>query len=544
MSHSDRDERERQRQIVSTRPQRPLRTRVGALAAEILAETGAPMLTLAGDPDTEITGLSLSSQRILGGDLYAALPGSRVHGIEYVEQAVAAGAVAILTDQQGVDRVRPNAPVLAGVPVLLAEDPRRLLGRLAARIYGDPASSMRMIGVTGTQGKTTTTRLIAGGLETAGVRTGVIGTVGTRVAGRDVKTALTTPEAPDLHALFGVMREAGVETCAIEVSSHALVMGRVDGVVYDVAVFLNLGRDHLDFHRDLEDYYRAKASLFTPERARLGIVCIDDEHGQRLVREATIPILTFSIRDARLGSRLGRKADWRATNIHLEADGSTFTAVGPTGRYDVRVPLAGDFNVSNALAAVAAVAEAGLDVGAFAAALGVSGGVPGRLERIDEGQDFTVVVDYAHKPDAVEAAIRTLRPLTDGRVITVLGAGGDRDPGKRPIMGEIAARLSDVLVVTDDNPRTEDPGAIRAAMLEGAGGGRAEVREIGDRREAIATAVAAATTGDIVLIAGKGHESGQTVGELTHPFDDREVAREVLRARQEAPAADAEGGDR
>jgi UDP-N-acetylmuramoyl-L-alanyl-D-glutamate--2,6-diaminopimelate ligase len=528
MNHADREQRERQRQIATTRPQRPPRTRVGTLAAEILAGTGAPMLTLAGDPDTEVTGLSLSSQRILDGDLYAALPGSRAHGIEYVEDAVAAGAVAILTDQEGIGRVRPNAPVLAGVPVLLAEDPRRLLGRLAARIYGDPAVGMAMIGVTGTQGKTTTTRLIAGGLEAADVRAGVIGTVGTRVAGRDLKTALTTPEAPDLQALFGVMRESGVDACAMEVSSHALVMGRVDGVVYDVAVFLNLGRDHLDFHADLEDYYRAKASLFTPQRARLGLVSIDDEHGRRLAREAEIPIRTFSIHDTRLGTR----ADWRARAIHLEADGSTFTAVGPTGRYDVRVPLPGDFNVSNALAAVAAVAEAGLDAEAFAAALGSSGGVPGRLERIDEGQDFTVVVDYAHKPDAVEAAIRTLRPLTDGRVITVLGAGGDRDPGKRPIMGEIAARLSDVLLVTDDNPRTEDPAAIRAAVLAGAaGGGRAEVREIGDRREAIGAAVAAAASGDIVLIAGKGHESGQTVGERTHPFDDRDVAREVLRAR-------------
>lgn len=539
MNHADREQRERQRQVASTRPQRPPRTRVGALAAEILADTGDPMLTLAGDPATEVTGLSLSSQRILDGDLYAALPGSKVHGIEYVEDAVAAGAVAILTDQEGIGRVRPQAPVLAGVPVLLAAEPRRLLGRLAARIYGDPATGMRMIGVTGTQGKTTTTRLISGGLETAGVAAGVIGTVGTRVAGRDVRTALTTPEAPDLHALFGLMRESGVEACAMEVSSHALVMGRVDGVVYDVAVFLNLGRDHLDFHADLEDYYRAKASLFTPQRARLGLVSIDDEHGRRLAGEAPIPIRTFSIRDDARGSG---KADWRARDIRLEAEGSTFTAVGPAGRYDVRVPLAGDFNVSNALAAVAAVAEAGLDAAAFAAALGESGGVPGRLERIDEGQDFTVVVDYAHKPDAVEAAIRTLRPLTEGRVITVLGAGGDRDPGKRPIMGEIAARLSDVLVVTDDNPRTEDPAAIRAAMLAGASGGRAEVREIGDRHAAITAALAAAAPGDIVLIAGKGHESGQTVGDRTHPFDDRDVAREVLRAQAANPAEAAASG--
>lgn len=521
MTHPDREQRERQREVALTRPQRPPHTRVGALAAEMLAETGEPLLTLAGDPDTEVTGLSLSSQRILPGDLYAALPGSRVHGIEYVEDAVAAGAVAILTDQSGIERVRPNAPVLAGVPVLLAEDPRRWLGRLAARIYGDPATAIRLIGVTGTQGKTTTTRLVTAGLEAAGVTAGVIGTVGTRVAGRDVRTSLTTPEAPDLHALFAMMREQQVQACAMEVSSHALVMGRVDGVVFDVAVFLNLGRDHLDFHKDLEDYYRAKASLFEPERARLGLVNVDDEHGRRLAREAVIPVLTFSAQ--------GAEADWRAEEVHLEPDGSTFVAVGPQGRFEVRVPLPGDFNVSNALAAVAAVAEAGLDAGAFAEALGGSGGVPGRLERVDEGQDFTVVVDYAHKPDAVEAAIRTLRPLTGGRIITVLGAGGDRDRGKRPLMGEIAARLSDVLLVTDDNPRTEDPAAIRAEVLAGASrGGRAQVREVGDRRAAIAEAIGTASAGDIVLIAGKGHETGQTVGERTHPFDDREVAREVL----------------
>jgi UDP-N-acetylmuramoyl-L-alanyl-D-glutamate--2,6-diaminopimelate ligase len=539
MSNPDRERRERQRQIASTRPQRPPRTRIGALVAEIIAETGEPMLTVTGDVDTEVTGLSLSSQRILEGDLYAALPGSHVHGITYAEDAVAEGAVAILTDPAGLAQVLPNSPVFAGVPVLVADDPRRLMGRLAARIYGDPTAGLTMIGVTGTQGKTTTTRLISGGLETAEIAAGVIGTVGTRIAGRDVKTALTTPEAPDLQALFAVMRESGVAACAMEVSSHALVMGRVDGITYDVAVFLNLGRDHLDFHRDLEDYYRAKASLFTPERARLAIINIDDEHGRRLASEATIPVRTFSIRSGGLLRGRGHKADWRARNIHLEADGSTFTAVGPTGRYDVRVPLAGDFNVSNALAAVAAVAEAGLDVEAYVAGLSASGGVPGRLERIDEGQDFTVVVDYAHKPDAVEAAIRTLRPLTSGRVITVIGAGGDRDAGKRPIMGEIAARLSDVLVVTDDNPRTEDPGPIRAAILEGARGGRAELREIGDRREAIIDAVCEAGTGDIVLIAGKGHETGQTVGERTSPFDDREVAREVLRARLAEEAAPA-----
>jgi UDP-N-acetylmuramoyl-L-alanyl-D-glutamate--2,6-diaminopimelate ligase len=326
----------------------------------------------------------------------------------------------------------------------------------------------------------------------------------------------------------------------MEVSSHALVQGRVDGVVFDVAVFLNLGRDHLDFHLDLEDYYQAKASLFTPARARKALVCVDDEHGRRLARETALPVRTFSTQ--------GAKADWKARQVQLGAEGSTFTLVGPRTRVDVRCPLPGDFNVANAVAALAACGEAGLDVAAVAAAMGATGGVPGRLERIGlpdwPEQPFTVVVDYAHKPDAVEAAIRTLRPLTDGRLILVLGAGGDRDPGKRPIMGEIGARLADVLVVTDDNPRTEDPARIRAAVLADTGGRRAEVHEIGDRRTAIATAVGAAEPGDIVLIAGKGHETGQEIFGVVQPFDDRVVAREALAAAKQRGVGGASSADR
>jgi UDP-N-acetylmuramoyl-L-alanyl-D-glutamate--2,6-diaminopimelate ligase len=295
-------------------------------------------------------------------------------------------------------------------------------------------------------------------------------------------------------------------------------MGRVDGVVFDVAVFLNLGRDHLDFHADVEDYFRAKASLFTPGRARLGLVNVDDEHGRRLVDEATIPVRTFA---------LDRDADWRATDVVLRPDGSSFTVVDPDGRtFPAGCPLPGDFNVANTLAAVAAAGEAGLDAPEVAACIAAGAGVPGRLERIEAGQDFVVVVDYAHKPDAVEAAIATLRPLTDGRVIVVLGAGGDRDAGKRPIMAGIAARLADLLVVTDDNPRTEDPAAIRAAMLAGVTEG--EAVEVDDRRLAIREAVRRARPGDIVLIAGKGHETGQEVHGVVHPFDDRDVAREEL----------------
>ncbi|WP_148614690.1 UDP-N-acetylmuramoyl-L-alanyl-D-glutamate--2,6-diaminopimelate ligase [Nocardioides rubriscoriae] len=510
---------------MSTRPQHPLRTPLHDVADAV---AGA---RLVGDGAAQVTGLTLSTQRVEPGDLYAALPGSRAHGAEFAAAAVAAGAVAVLTDEAGLERA-----VAAGVPVVVVERPRAALGGLAALLNGDPASAMAMIGVTGTQGKTTTTRLAEAGLAGAGSCAAVVGTVGTRIAGTDVRTTLTTPEAPDLHALFAVMREHGVEVCAMEVSSHALVMGRVDGVVFDVAVFLNLGRDHLDFHTDVEDYYRAKASLFTPERTRLALVNVDDEHGRRLAGEiaaTSVPVRTFALDD----TPEGRRADWRAVDLVLEREGSRFTVVGPDGsRFAAGVPLPGRFNVSNTLAAVAATAEAGFDAAAVATAIAASGGVPGRLERVEAGQDFLVVVDYAHKPDAVEAAISTLRPLAEaggGRVIAVLGAGGDRDPGKRPIMAGIAARLADVLVVTDDNPRSEDPAAIRAAMLAGVEQAhRDRVVEIGDRRAAIEHALGVARTGDVVLVAGKGHETGQVVAGVVHDFDDRVVARQVLEARR------------
>jgi len=406
--------------------------------------------------------------------------------------------------------------------VVIVDRPRELLGRLAAWLYDEPATALRMIGVTGTQGKTTTVRLAEAALQAAGVRAASIGTVGTRVDGRDVPTSLTTPEAPDLHGLFAMMRESEVRACAMEVSSHALVMGRVDGVVFDVAVFTNLGRDHLDFHADLEDYYDAKASLFTPERARLALVNIDDEHGRRLAAETSLPVRTWSAGDA--------DADWTVDDVELDATGSRFTVVCPDGRrVAAGVPLPGDFNVANALAAIAACGEVGYDVAQVVDGIAAGPGVPGRLERVEAGQDFVVVVDYAHKPDAVESALRTLRPLTDGRLIVVIGAGGDRDPGKRALMGEIAGRLADVLVVTDDNPRTEEPAAIRAAILDGTAGATAEVVEIGDRREAVREALRRATTGDVVLVAGKGHETGQEIDGVVHPFDDREVVREEVR---------------
>ena len=497
-----------------TRPRQPPVTPVVDLAdwLEGLTDVGRH-----GDLGTVVTGISLSTERIQPGDLYAALPGTRAHGADFTEQAVTSGAVAVLTDPTGLERL-PD-----GVPALVVPDPRRVLGRLAARIYGDPAADLTVVGVTGTQGKTTTTRILEQGLSAAGMTSAVVGTVGTRLAGVDVKTQLTTPEAPDLHGLFAVMRERGVETCAMEVSSHALVLGRVDGVVFDVATFLNLGRDHLDFHADIEDYFAAKASLFTPERARRGLTNVDDEFGVRLLERATIPMATFSSR--------GQLADWRAVDVELGPAGAGFTVLGPDVEVRAHAPIPGEFNVSNTLAAIASAALAGIDPHLVADGIARSGGVPGRLEPVSAGQDYTVVVDYAHKPDALEAVLATLRPLTQGRVIVVIGAGGDRDTIKRPVMGEIAARLADVVVVTDDNPRSEDPAAIRAAVLGGAKGGRAEVLEIGDRRLAIREAVLRAEPGDVVLVAGKGHETGQEIHGEVHPFDDRVVAADEIRGR-------------
>jgi UDP-N-acetylmuramoyl-L-alanyl-D-glutamate--2,6-diaminopimelate ligase len=504
--------------LALTRPARPVSTSLDDVAAAV----GASVL---GDPAAVVvTGLTLSSQRCLPGDLYAALPGSRAHGAAYSAAAVAAGAVAVLTDPAGRDQAGA-----AGVPVLVVDAPRQVLGALAARLYGEPAKALTLMAVTGTQGKTTTTRLLESGLQAVGLRAASVGTVGTRIDGRDVKTALTTPEAPDLHALFAVMREQQVQACAMEVSSHALVMGRVDGVVFDVSAFTNLGRDHLDFHADLEDYFAAKASLFTPERSRLGLANVDDAFGRRLVDEAGIPMRTFSAS--------GGDADWRAADVELHREGLRFTVVSPAGdRIEAGVPLTGEFNVANALCAVALAGEAGFDAAAVAAAIARAQGVPGRLERVDSGQPFLVVVDYAHKPDALEAALAALRPLTAGRLLLVIGAGGNRDSGKRPVMGAIGARLADVLVVTDDNPRDEDPEMIRAAVLAGArevsGAERAEVIEIGSRREAIRRAIALAAAGDTVLVAGKGHETGQESGGVVEPFDDRDEVRAALEERR------------
>ncbi len=469
-----------------------------------------------GSPESvEVTGLSLSSNAVRPGDLYAALPGARTHGVTYVDSAVAAGARAVLTDAVGLE------PALAtGLPVLVAERPRALVGPAAALVYGHPADSLTLVGVTGTQGKTTTTQLLTAGLAAAGRRTAVIGTMGTWVDGQPVKTALTTPEAPDLHALFAVMRERSIDVCTMEVSSHAIVMGRVDGVVFDLAVFTNLGRDHLDFHSDVEDYFAAKAELFAPARCRRALVNVDDPYGARLVDHAQVPTHTFALRHA---------ADWTVRGVDATAAGSRFDVVDADGRSTpASIRLAGGFNVANALAALAAAAELGISVEAAASGIGAVDAVPGRMESIANQRGLTVIVDYAHKPDALRATLEALRPVTSGRLVVVLGAGGDRDQGKRSLMGQVAAELADVVVVTDDNPRSEPPEDIRAEITAGASSGGSEVHEVADRAAAIRFALSRAQRGDSVLIAGKGHETGQEIQDTVLPFDDRAVTRDVL----------------
>lgn len=468
--------------------------------------------------EVRVTGITATSGHVRPGDLFAAVPGHSTHGARFVPQALAAGAAAVLTDAAGRSAVPDE------VPVLLVDDVRRALGPLASRVYGDPSHHLRIQGVTGTSGKTTTTFFLRAALQAAGRVPGLIGTVATMIGQDEIKTGFTTPEAYDLHALLAVMRERGVTDVAMEVSSHALAMHRVGGVAIEVGGFTNLSQDHLDFHPTMADYFAAKARLF--DGRTWPVIVIDDEWGRRML-DVVGACSTVS-------SRLEGRATWWAGDIADQPDGGTrFTVHGP----DVRVPgatmIPGRFNVANALLAIAMLDRVGVPARLAADAIATAS-VPGRMERIDVGQDFLAVVDYSHKPAAVEGALRALRPLTRGKIVIVLGCGGDRDRAKRPLMGEIAARAAEVLIVTDDNPRSEDPALIRREMLDGAlavpDGERGEIREIGDRAEAIAAAVAAARPGDTVLIAGKGHETGQEIGEVVHPFDDRDVLRAALQA--------------
>ncbi len=484
---------------------------LGSLAAR--AGTGARVQ----GSDVSVVGVTMASDRIRPGDLFAGAPGRLAHGASYAAGAVESGAVAVLTDEPGLGFVP------AGVPVLVVPDVRAAVGPVAAEVYGDPSGELELLGVTGTSGKTTTTFFVRAGLQAAGRGTALIGTVATLIGDQSIKTGFTTPEAAELQALLAVMRERGVTHVAMEVSSHALAMGRVGGTEFEIGAFTNLSEDHLDFHADMDDYFNAKALLFDG-RSRRAVIVVDDEWGQRMAQVAGECVTV---------STGGADATWQADDITENSDGTTrFRVRGPGIDLVTGCAVPGRYNVANAVLALAILHENSVPIEIAAPAVAAAT-VPGRMERIDGGQEFLAIVDYSHKPAAVDGALRALRPLTRGRLIIVLGCGGDRDRGKRPHMGAIAARGADLLIVTDDNPRTEDPAAIRAAMLAGVddvpAAERGEIREVGDRAAAIAAAVASARAGDTVLIAGKGHEPGQEIAGVVHPFDDRDVLLAALR---------------
>lgn len=522
----------------SAEPLRPTRHRPRALR-ELAAVAGGTLPAEHGE--VAVSGITNRSAEVRPGDLYAALPGQRTHGAHFAAQARDRGAAGVLTDAAGAALVEQAE---LGLPVLVAGDVKAVLGQVAAAVYGDPSARLHLLGITATSGKTTTAYLMRAGLQAAGHTVGLIGTVetliGDRVIPHTAGASFTTPEAPDLQALLAVMAEAGVTHVVMEVSSHALALGRVGAIRFDVAGFGNLSQDHLDFHHTMQEYFEAKALLFDGRAAR-HVVNVDDEYAARIVAMAPARTVTISTapdlrqvsdiyRPAK-GSEPAAEADWQARDQQLGESASTFTAHGPAGDVPVELHLPGDFNVANALMSLAMLDAVGVPPQVAAPALSTVA-VPGRMERIEEGQPYLAVVDYSHKPAAVQAAIRALRPQVPGRILLVLGCGGDRDAQKRPLMGEVGAREADLLVVTDDNPRSEDPAQIRAAMLAGARGvpdaERGEVIEEGDRHAAIALAVSRARPGDAVLVAGKGHETGQYVGSEVLPFDDRVELRQAI----------------
>lgn len=470
---------------------------------------------LTGDPalaGTRVTDLAYSSHDAVPGSLFFCVKGFTADGHDFASDAVARGATALVCER----------PLGLGVPEHVVSDARAAMPKLAARFFGDPSGELSVVGITGTNGKTTVAYLVRQLLEQAGIGCGLVGTVEWVAGGVATQAERTTPEAIDLQRAMRAMLDAGDRALAIEVSSHALELGRADDVHFAAAVFTNLTQDHLDFHASLDDYFAAKRRLFEMDPAR-AIVNFDDEFGRRLARE--FKALTFSAS--------GAAADYRASDIEFNRRRTRFTLIAPDVRLRAELALPGPYNVANALAAVAAVEALGVGTEQAVAALGRCHGAPGRFELVEAGQDFIVVVDYAHTPDSLHNVLSAAATLPHQRLIAVLGAGGDRDRGKRPLMGAAAALHADVVWVTSDNPRSEDPASIvaevRAGCDEQAGPSRAEVFEEVDRRAAIESALAGAEGGDIVVIAGKGHEKGQEfAGGEKLPFDDVTVAREAL----------------
>ncbi|HXP36211.1 MAG TPA: UDP-N-acetylmuramoyl-L-alanyl-D-glutamate--2,6-diaminopimelate ligase [Solirubrobacteraceae bacterium] len=505
---------------------------------------------LAADGTPEITGLAYDSRAVHGGELFFCVSGFQSDGHDYAPQALANGAAALVVER----------PLGLGVAEVLVDSARAAMAPLAARFYGDPTAELHVVGITGTNGKTTTAYLLQALLEATGEQCGLLGTVKSLVGGQERAVTRTTPEAIDLQADFRAMLDGGDRACAIEVSSHALELGRTDSTHFAAAVFTNLTQDHLDFHDTMEDYFQAKRLLFAPRAPGVSIVNVGDPYGRRLAQELE-DAKTFAVE---------APADYSASELSCDFAGCSFTlhtpSTGTGAERVVRLPMPGRFNVANALGALAAAHQLGGDLDVLVAALERGVHVPGRFEPVDEGQDFAVLVDYAHTPDSLENVLDAARELiaarngTGGRVVCVFGAGGDRDRGKRPLMGEIAARLADVTIVTSDNPRSEEPEQIIAEIMGGvarvagsaSGAPGAEsasdrgspsrrdtvaaavpsVRSITDRAIAIDEAIAQAQPGDVLVIAGKGHEQGQEFGGGRKlPFDDATVARKALRVR-------------
>jgi UDP-N-acetylmuramoyl-L-alanyl-D-glutamate--2,6-diaminopimelate ligase len=461
--------------------------------------------SIVGHAGVGVTAVTYRSDEASPGSLFFCVPGGSADGHDFAEAAVRSGAVALV-----VERRLPVPVTQVVVPSV-----REAMGPISAEFYGRPSERLAMVGVTGTNGKTTTTYLLESIFRAAGLAPGVIGTTGIRVAGTPEPFPRTTPEAPDLHRLLAGMVEGGVRAVAMEVSSHGLHQHRVGGIRFECAVFTNLTQDHLDYHGTLEEYFRAKAMLFDPAISERAAVNWDSPEGRRLLRD-DLPTLTYG---------LGEGADLLARDVATDLHGVSFRVQD----LPVRSRLRGTFNVYNCLAALAAARQLGLSDAVAADGIGDLAGVPGRLEPVEEGQDFLVVVDYAHTPDSLENVLRAARELCDGNVIVAFGCGGDRDRGKRPVMGEVATRLANLSIITSDNPRSEDPIAIVREIEAGARGGGAHVVEP-DRRAAIRAAVRKAQAGDVVVIAGKGHETGQEFADRTVPFDDRQVAAQELRA--------------
>jgi UDP-N-acetylmuramoyl-L-alanyl-D-glutamate--2,6-diaminopimelate ligase len=466
----------------------------------------------AGDP--EITGLAYDNRLVTPGSLFFCVPGFTRDGHDFAADAAARGAAALVV-QRELDVMLPQ---------LLVDDVRAAMAPAAAAFYGDPTASLEVVGVTGTNGKTTTAFLIRALLEEGGRQTGLLGTVKSVVAGVEAEVTRTTPEALDLQRTFREMADGGDQACVMEVSSHALSLHRADAIHFSAAVFTNLTQDHLDFHPTMEDYFEAKRLLFSTgeggvaAEATACIVNVDDPYGARLARELGDRATTFALR---------AEADYRVEEVQTGLQGSTFTVRTPDGPLRLRSRLRGEFNIYNVVAALAAARTLGIPAQVCARAIETAGQVPGRFETVDEGQSFAVLVDYAHTPDSLENVLAAARPLTSARLRVVFGCGGDRDRGKRPQMGEIARRLADDVIVTSDNPRSEDPEAIIEEILQGTG---SEVVHLADREAAIARAIGDAGPGDVVVIAGKGHEQGQEFADGHKiPFDDVSVAREILR---------------